>query len=149
MTNAYARNAMKTGVQARCPGRPARTTWLARMPFMRAAVTSELDQRLRDGLREATRVQVSQPELEDERAPQRGAVVAASQQMLARQATHSRPVQEIVQPAVGRRELVDPVAQRPAEPRTERHRKPQLRVLQNLGRHQPADRAAEDVFPRP
>src|SRR5436305_542419 len=35
MTNAYARNAMKTGVQAGCPGRPARTTWPARMPFMR------------------------------------------------------------------------------------------------------------------
>src|SRR6266478_566958 len=99
------------------------------------AVTSERDQRPWDRPGEAAGLQMGEPELEYERAPQRRAVVAAADQMLSGQATHSLPVQEVIEPAIGRRELVDPVAQRPAEPRTEGHRKPQLRVFQGLGRH--------------
>ena len=66
--------------------------------------------------------------------------------MLPDQATHGGPVQEVVQPPIRDREPVDPMAQWPAEPWAEWHGKPQLRVLQDLGRHEPADRPPEDPF---
>ncbi len=108
---------------------------------------SELEQGPWERAREAAGIQMAKPQLEDEGAPQRRAVVAAPYQMLPHQTAHRSPVQEVVEPAVGHREPIDPMAQRPSEPGAERYGKAQLRVVQDLGRHEPADHTSEDVFP--
>src|SRR5438034_9679815 len=100
---------------------------------------SELEQGPWERAREAAGIQMAKPQLEDEGAPQRRAVVAAPYQMLPHQTAHRSPVQEVVEPAVGHREPIDPMAQRPSEPGAERYGKAQLRVVQDLGRREPAE----------
>ena len=67
--------------------------------------------------------------------------------MLAHETAHRRAVQDVIEPAVRRREPIEPMAQRPPEPGTDGYGKPQLGVIEDRGRHQPADRTAEDLFP--
>jgi hypothetical protein len=76
-------------------------------------------------------------------------MIAAPYQMLPGQPAHGRPVQEIVQPAIGHRELIDTMPQRSAEPGAEWYCEAELRVTQDIGWYESTNRSAEYLFAHP